>query len=148
MTDIVDKATRSKMMSNIRGKNTRLEVIIRKELFARGLRYRLHDKRLPGKPDMVFPKFKAVIFVNGCFWHGHDCGLYREPKSNSAFWVSKISRNRENDDRTRHVLMQSNWRVLIVWECAIRLRRYSIYDVIDMIAVWLTSAELSGEIRC
>lgn len=148
MTDIVDKATRSKMMSNIRGKNTRLEVIIRKELFARGLRYRLHDKRLPGKPDMVFSKFKAVIFVNGCFWHGHDCRLYREPKSNSAFWVSKISRNRENDKKTWHVLMQSDWRVLTVWECAIRLRRYSICDVADMIVVWLTSAELSGEIRC
>jgi len=106
------------------------------------------DRRLPGKPDLVLPKHAAVIFVNGCFWHGHDCALYREPKSNNAFWSTKLARNRENDCRSRDALMQSGWRILTVWECSVRLRRYCISEVADMIAKWLASGEPSGEIRC
>ena len=97
MADIVDKKTRSKMMAGIKGKNTKPEMLIRKALFAKGLRYRLHDKNLPGKPDLVFPKYKAVIFVQGCFWHGHDCHLFKWPTSNKEYWRNKINRNREVD---------------------------------------------------
>lgn len=148
MADIVDKATRSRIMSNIRGKNTKLEVLLRKELFSRGYRYRLHDRRLPGKPDIVLPRFKAVIFVNGCFWHGHDCGLFREPKSNAAFWRNKIICNRINDSKNLECLAESGWRALTVWECSVRIRRHSVPELADMVVEWLYSGKLAGEIRC
>lgn len=148
MADIVDKATRSRMMSNIKGKNTKLEVLLRKEIFSRGYRYRIHDKRLPGKPDMVLPRFKAVIFVNGCFWHGHDCGLFREPKSNAVFWHNKIIYNRENDYKARKCLTESGWRSLTVWECSVRIRQHSISELADMVVEWLYSGSNEGEIRC
>ena len=93
MADVVDRKTRSRMMSGIRGKNTRPELLIRKGLHARGFRFRLHDKRLPGKPDLVLPKYSAVIFVHGCFWHGHDCHLFKWPQSRREFWRKKITRN-------------------------------------------------------
>ena len=94
MTDIVDRKTRSRMMSGIRSRNTRIEITVRKRLFSLGFRYRINDRRLPGKPDMVFPKYRAVIFTHGCFWHGHDCKYFRLPSSNRDFWQAKISRNK------------------------------------------------------
>lgn len=148
MADIVDNVTRSKMMSKIRGKNTRLELSIRKELFRQGFRYRLHDTRLPGKPDLVLPKYHCVIFLNGCFWHGHDCGLYREPKSNTYFWSSKITKNRKNDAMVQQALLDLGWRVLTVWECAVRIRRLQAAEVASQISAWLASEDQLGEIRC
>ncbi|MBS0173272.1 MAG: DNA mismatch endonuclease Vsr [Nitrospira sp.] len=120
VADIVDRATRSRMMSGIRGKNTRIEVAVRKALFARGFRYLVNDGRLPGKPDMVFPKHRAVVFVHGCYWHGHDCALFRLPSSNREFWATKIGANRARDGQTMLALRAQGWRVAVVWECALR----------------------------
>lgn len=108
------------MMSGIRGKNTRPEVQVRRILHSAGFRFRLHVKKLPGTPDIVLPRFRAVVFVHGCFWHGHNCPLFRLPATRSAFWKAKITRNRANDDRQRAALARLGWRVATVWECALR----------------------------
>jgi DNA mismatch endonuclease, patch repair protein len=119
MADIVDRATRSRMMSGIRGKNTRPEVKVRRSLHAAGLRYRLHDRRLPGRPDIVLSRFRTVVFVHGCFWHGHaGCRYAYRPKSNVAFWQAKIVGNVERDTRVTHELGLLGWRVLTIWECS------------------------------
>lgn len=107
-------------MSGIRGKNTKPEMIIRKELFRRGFRFRLHGKNLPGKPDLVFPKYKTVVLVNGCFWHGHDCKLFKWPKSNPEFWKQKINGTIQRDQRNQELLVKSGWRAIVVWECALK----------------------------
>jgi DNA mismatch endonuclease, patch repair protein len=140
MADIVDRDTRSRMMSGIRGKNTTPELLIRKALYARGLRYRLHDDRLPGKPDLVFWNFHAIIFIHGCFWHGHECDLFKWPKSNIDFWRRKITRNRELDDIHRQQLMVSGWRVMEVWECATKGRaKMPLECIVNEIESWLRS---------
>lgn len=119
MADIVDAATRSRMMSGIRGKNTRPEMRIRSLLHAAGFRFRLHDRRFSGKPDLVLPKYRTAVFVHGCFWHGHsDCKLFRLPSSRQEFWRDKISSNVSRDERNRSALLQSGWKVAIVWECS------------------------------
>lgn len=118
--DIVSPEIRSKMMSGIRGKNTKPELIVRKELFRRGFRYKLHEKRLPGKPDLVFPRYKAVIQVNGCFWHGHNCKLFKWPKSNQEFWRQKINGTIERDKKNRNELLILGWRVITIWECELK----------------------------
>jgi DNA mismatch endonuclease, patch repair protein len=120
MVDIVDSATRSRMMSGIRGRNTKPEVLIRSLLHREGFRFRLHVRELPGKPDIVFSRHHAVVFVHGCFWHGHDCPLFRLPSTRSDFWREKIARNRANDHRALTSLAAAGWRVAVVWECAIR----------------------------
>jgi DNA mismatch endonuclease (patch repair protein) len=118
MVDVVDKATRSRMMSGIQGKNTKPELLVRKYLHSRGLRFRLHAKELPGKPDLVFPKYKAVILVHGCFWHQHTrCKFAVLPSSNVEFWKKKLDENRERDQRNKRMLKALGWRVLTVWEC-------------------------------
>ena len=123
MADIVDEATRSRMMSGIKGKDTKPEIAIRKMLHAAGFRYRLHDKRLPGKPDLVLPKYCTAIFVHGCFWHGHEnCSLFRLPGSRQEFWSDKIGGNMKRDASHAHALLESGWDVVTVWECAIRGR--------------------------
>lgn len=138
MTDIVDRETRSRMMSGIRSKNTRIEISLRKALFAQGFRYRINDARLPGKPDIVFPRHRAVVFVHGCFWHGHDCALFRLPASNTEFWQSKIEANRVRDKRVCHELAVLGWRVAIVWECALRGRSaLAERDAVCMLSGWL-----------
>lgn len=119
MADIVDQATRSRMMSGIRGKNTKPERIVRSHLHRSGLRFRLH-KKLPGRPDLVFPKYGAAVFVNGCFWHGHDCGAFRIPKTRSDFWEAKIMGNRARDARVNLELRRLGWRTFTVWECELR----------------------------
>lgn len=104
------------MMSGIRGKNTKIEVLVRKGLFARGFRYRINDKKLPGKPDIVLSKYKAVIFTHGCFWHGHDCHLFKWPSTRPEWWRSKIDGNRERDNQVRRLLEEAGWRQCHVWE--------------------------------
>ena len=111
---------RSALMSRIRGKDTKPEIGLRKALFALGLRYRLHSGSLPGRPDIVLPKYRTVVFVHGCFWHGHNCRLFKWPRQNRAFWQEKIARNRERDKSVRRQLRTAGWRIVTVWECAIR----------------------------
>lgn len=108
-------------MSQIKGKNTKPEVLVRKFLFSKGFRYRIHDKRLPGKPDIVLPKYKTVIFVNGCFWHGHNkCKYFILPKSNAQWWKEKLDRNIQNDILYQSKLLEQNWKVIVVWECDLK----------------------------
>jgi DNA mismatch endonuclease (patch repair protein) len=115
------KEARSRNMSNIPSKNTKPEETVRKYLFAHGLRYRKNVSKLPGKPDIVLPKYKAVVFVNGCFWHGHEgCKYFVPPKTNTEFWFAKFQYNQERDARNYQKLRDLGWRILIVWECEIR----------------------------
>lgn len=147
MADIVDPATRSRMMSGIRGKNTRPEVKIRKALHAKGFRYQLHRKDLPGKPDMVFPKYRAVVFIHGCFWHRHCCSLFRWPSSNVDFWQNKLSGNQQKDIVNNAGLEALGWKVLIVWECAIRGRyKVGAEDTVTRIADWLLTGIARSEL--
>jgi DNA mismatch endonuclease (patch repair protein) len=120
MADIWSKEKRSKVMSRIRSKNTKPEKILRSWLYANGLRFRIHRKDLPGKPDIVFFKYKTVIFVHGCFWHYHkDCREGRIPGTNSKFWEEKLAKNIERDERHQFKLKELGWRVITVWECEI-----------------------------
>lgn len=120
MGDIVDRETRSRMMSGIRAKNTKPELLVRKYLHAKGLRFRLHVKELPGKPDLVFPKYKTVVFVHGCFWHHHPkCKFAYIPKSNTAFWIEKLQGNRKRDAKRVAELKKLGWKSLVVWECSL-----------------------------
>jgi DNA mismatch endonuclease (patch repair protein) len=129
------------MMSAIRGKNTRPEMIIRQGLHARGLRYRLHIRNLPGTPDLVFPAARAVLFVHGCFWHGHNCHLFRMPSTRPDFWGAKIARNRATDERSAHAIKELGWRMGVVWECALKGRtRLPADDVLEGCETWLRSA--------
>lgn len=148
MTDIVTPEKRSQMMSGIRGKDTKPEILIRKALFALGWRYRLHDKSLPGKPDLVFRRLRAAIFVDGCFWHGHDCHLFRLPATRAEFWTEKIARNRIRDRDVRDSLQALGWRHLTVRECAVRGRtRLPADEVTAGIISWLESGEGPIEIK-
>lgn len=140
--DILSPYARSRLMSRIRGGNTRPELAIRKALFALGFRYRLHDTRLPGRPDLVFAGRRAVIFVHGCYWHGHDCHLFRFPAANAEFWRLKIQRNMARDRRDHEALRAAGWRVLTVWECALRGKtRLGILRVSTECAQWLRSEQ-------
>lgn len=137
MVDVVDKTTRSRMMSGIRGKNTRPELLVRKYLHGKGFRFRLHAKKLPWKPDLVFPKYKAVVFVHGCFWHGHECPLFKWPQTRAKFWKDKIVRNRANDKRAATYLMTGGWRVCVIWECALRTNNKDIDALLGRVVDWL-----------
>lgn len=121
MVDVVDKATRSRMMSGIQGKNTKPELLVRKYLHSKGLRFRLHAKDLPGKPDLVFPKYKAVVFVHGCFWHRHPgCKYATKPQTRTEFWNHKLSENVRRDSYQVAALEGLGWRVFVVWECELQ----------------------------
>lgn len=138
--DRVTPDVRSRMMAGIRGKDTKPELAVRSALHARGFRFRLHRKDLPGKPDLVFPKHRAVVFVNGCFWHGHECHLFRWPKTRPEFWQRKIRSNMERDHARYLELGAAGWRVAIVWECALKGRgRLPISVIADRCADWLES---------
>ena len=128
------------MMSGIRGKNTKPELTIRKALHARGFRYRIHCKDLPGNPDLCLPKYRAVIFVHGCFWHGHDCHLFKWPKTRPEFWKQKIERNQAVDAAARVQLLADGWRVMQIWECSIKGRQAAEIDaVVSHVRLWLKS---------
>ena len=121
MADIKTKEARSYNMSRIRGKDTKPEEIVRKYLFSKGFRYRKNDRRLPGSPDIVLPRYKTVIFVNGCFWHGHSgCKYFVWPKNNAEFWHDKIQTNIRRDKQKREQLCACGWNVLVIWECQLR----------------------------
>ena len=148
MPDIVDVETRSRMMAGIRGKDTKVETAIRKALFARGFRYRLHDPRLPGKPDVVLPRYRAVILVNGCFWHGHNCDLFKMPSTHRDFWRTKIAKSRQNDRKVIEALRSQEWRVLTVWGCAMKGRKRRPLDkIVQEIETWLRSDSQIAEIK-
>lgn len=135
-------------MSGIRSKNTQPEMRIRRGLHARGLRYRLHTSDLPGTPDLVFPSRRAVLFAHGCFWHGHDCPLFRLPSTRREFWAAKIERNRSLDDRAVSALRTAGWRVGVVWECALKGRgRLPLEEVIDRCDRWIRGADSTLEVE-
>lgn len=165
--DTLTPASRHLNMSRIRSRDTSPERLIRKALFRAGFRYRICDKRYPGKPDLIFPRYYAVIFINGCFWHAHgwepsrssitsshanganatyaheECEYFRFPKSNQAFWRKKFTRNRERDAENLKYYQEQCWRVCLVWECAIRGKnsRRKIDEVTEQISRWLEEAE-------
>ena len=148
MPDVVSPATRSRMMSGIRGKNTAPELQLRSALHRRGFRYRLHDRTLPGKPDMVLPRYRAVILVHGCFWHQHDCHLFKWPQTRTDFWERKIKGNRDRDKRVLSLLKADGWRVLTVWECALKGKtRREPEELIKRIVSWLVSGGDAKEIE-
>lgn len=136
MTDVVDRETRRRMMAGIRGKNTRPEMQVRKFLHHRGFRFRLHARKLPGHPDLVLPMYRAAIFVHGCFWHGHTCRYFKLPRTRTEFWSAKIRTNIINDIASRNALVTTGWRVLTVWECALRGQESA--ATLNAIALWLT----------
>ncbi len=145
MPDVVDKQTRSRMMSGIRGKNTRPELLLRHALHRRGFRYRLHAKNLPGNPDLVLPKYRAVIFAHGCFWHRHPgCRYTTTPATNAEFWLPKFQRTIEHDQLVQQKLEGLGWRVAVVWECA--LRKLNIDTVSDSVVAWLNDDDQYLEI--
>ena len=147
MVDVVDSATRSRMMAGIKGKNTRPELIIRCGLHRMGYRFRLHVKRLPGKPDLVFPKYRAVIQVHGCFWHGHGCHLFKWPSTRQEFWKEKITGNKNRDARNLVALNELGLRTLTIWECALKgLGQVKIENVLIEASKWLKNNEDSRNI--
>ena len=138
--DVVSPAVRSRMMAGIKGKNTKPELLLRSELHRRGFRFRLHRRDLPGRPDLVFPKRGAAIFVNGCFWHGHDCHLFRWPGTRPEFWRDKIGANIERDLRNRDELLAEGWRVAEIWECTLKGReRLSPGEVLATVDAFIDS---------
>jgi len=121
MSDVHDKQTRSYNMSQIKSRDTKPELLVRKFLFANGFRYKLHDKKLSGKPDIVLPKLRTVIFVHGCFWHGHDsCRYYVVPKTRTKFWLNKISRNKQRDEENIFRLRNEGWKAFSIFECELK----------------------------
>lgn len=148
MTDIVDEKTRSRMMAGIKARNTRPEVFIRSLLHRAGFRFRLHAQDLPGRPDIVLPKYHAVILVHGCFWHVHDCNLFRLPASRKGFWEQKLAANQQRDARNISDLAAAGWRVLVIWECALKGRRRVPEEMLlQAIGEWLRSSETFSEFR-
>jgi DNA mismatch endonuclease, patch repair protein len=121
MADVHTKAQRSYNMSRIKGKNTKPEMLVRKYLHAHGYRYKLHDKTLPGKPDLVLPKYKTVIFIHGCFWHGHNnCKYFTIPKTRTQWWTDKINKNSSNDAKAVKLLKKEGWKIITIWECKLK----------------------------
>ena len=148
MTDVHTPEQRSFNMSRIRGKDTKPELVVRRSLHRLGFRFRLHVKNLPGKPDLVLPKYHAVIFIHGCFWHGHDCKLFKWPRTRKKFWREKISDNRARDEKNRRLLEGEGWRILEIWECAFRgTGRFDSAEVMAQAKRWILSAEAYSEIR-
>lgn len=136
------------MMSGIRGKDTKPELVIRRGLHALGFRYRLHDSALPGKPDLVLPRYRAVILVQGCFWHWHNCHLFKWPSTRPEWWEAKLRRNREKDAESIAALQAAGWRVLEVWECSLKGKtRLPASEVLDRASEWLKSSNSRCSIR-
>jgi DNA mismatch endonuclease (patch repair protein) len=120
LIDVLTPAQRKLNMRRIRARDTKPELLLRRGLHALGLRFRLHVRDLPGRPDLVFPRYRTALLVHGCFWHGHDCPLFRMPATRREFWASKIAGNRKRDQRTLDSLRTAGWRTLVVWECSLK----------------------------
>lgn len=145
MADIVQPQVRSRMMSGIKGKNSKPEILVRRLLFAAGFRFRLHRRDLAGTPDIVLPSRKIAIFVHGCFWHAHsECRYFKLPSTRSEFWKTKLQGNIKRDQRAIASLISSGWRVLSIWECA--TREFQEQSLAEEIISWINGDELSGEI--
>lgn len=124
MADVHTKAQRSYNMSRIKGKDTKPEMLVRRFLHANGFRYKLHDKTLPGKPDIVLPKYKTVIFIHGCFWHGHaNCKYFVVPKTRTEWWINKINGNKTNDAKALKALQKEGWKTIIIWSCQLKAQK-------------------------
>jgi DNA mismatch endonuclease, patch repair protein len=124
MADVHNKATRSYNMSQIKSKHTKPEMLVRTFLHINGFRFRLHCKKLPGRPDIVLPKYKTVIFIHGCFWHGHkNCKYYVIPKTRTDWWLNKINNNKTNDAKAIKALKQKDWKIIVIWECALKPKK-------------------------
>lgn len=147
MVDVHDRESRSRNMAAVKAKNTRPELLLRRELFRLGFRYRIHYASLPGTPDIVLPKYHAVIQVHGCFWHGHGCELFQWPASREDFWRTKITGNVVRDQRSDRELRTAGWRVLTVWECAFRRGGAdAAQKVVGQVARWLRGRHPAGSI--
>lgn len=146
MVDVLTAEQRRLNMSRIRGKDTKPEMQLRRGLHARGFRFRLHCRDLPGRPDLVFPAWRSVVFVHGCFWHAHDCPMCKLPTTRAEFWANKIQKNNDRDARAVAALSERGWRILIVWECALRgPARLPDMVAIDRAAHFLRLTEIHGE---
>jgi len=152
MADVLTAEQRRLNMSRIRGRDTKPEMLIRRGLHARGLRYRLHDRRLPGRPDLVFPKYHTAVFIHGCFWHAHGCTLSKLPATRQDFWKEKLEGNAARDRKAIAALQAAGWRVLVIWECALRgPGRLNDARTLDSAAVYIrqtqgsSSKEIAGE---
>ena len=146
MADIVSAAVRSRMMGGIKGKNTKPEIVVRKHLFAAGFRFRLHRRDLPGAPDIVMPGRRVAVFVHGCFWHRHaGCRYAKLPSTRQEFWKDKLEGNTARDAKAIDALLEQGWRVLVVWECAIR-NELKVGDLQDSLARWVNGKEVRGAI--
>jgi DNA mismatch endonuclease (patch repair protein) len=129
-------------MSRIKGRNTKPELLIRRGLHARGLRYRLNVPTLPGRPDLVFPRHRVVILIHGCFWHGHDCPMFHMPATREGFWRGKIAATQVRDAKAQEALLALGWRVLTVWECSLRGKgRFSLESLLDICADFVRAGE-------
>ena len=145
--DVLTPEQRRHNMSRIRGKDTKPEMLLRRGLHGTGLRFRLHARELPGRPDMIFPRFRAAILVHGCFWHGHACPLFKLPATRPEFWAAKIAGNRSRDLKAHAALAEAGWRVLIVWECALKgPGRQPLPEVITHCSNFIRGAPRHGEL--
>jgi len=147
MADVHDKQTRSYNMSRINGKNTRPEILVRKFLFSKGFRYRLHVKNLPGKPDIVLPKYKTIIFINGCFWHGHEnCKYYVVPKTRTEWWMKKINETKSRDSKILKALSLLGWNVFVIWACEIKSNEFQrVEELISEMKIGSRSTPTNGD---
>lgn len=144
MVDVLTPEQRQLNMSRIRGRNTKPEMLIRRGLHACGFRYRLHDRKLLGRPDLIFARYRAVIFVHGCFWHGHDCPLFKLPETRRDFWGAKISSNRSRDKRVEEALLEQGWRVATIWECSLKgINKLGGDEVIQKCRLFLLSNQIT-----
>lgn len=147
MADVLTQAQRRLNMSRVRGRNTRPELILRKGLHARGLRFRIHRKDIPGRPDLAFISARAVVFVHGCFWHGHRCPLFKVPETRTDFWMNKISANIRRDAAVALQLRAEGWRSLVVWECCLRGKgRLPLNVTLDLVESFIRGDQMSAEI--
>lgn len=148
MTDRVDSATRSRMMAAVKSRDTKPELLIRSILHQKGFRFRLHVKDLPGKPDIVLPKYRSVILINGCFWHGHEnCRFFKIPSTRTEFWEEKIHKNKINDSKAIAKLLAENWRVCVIWQCKIRESKKNLTELANIVSSFITGKEKFLELR-
>lgn len=148
VVDTVDAATRSAIMSRVRSTDTKPEMAVRRALHARGYRYSLHSRSLPGRPDIVLTRHQAVVMVHGCFWHGHDCRLYRLPQSRQEYWSAKVERNKARDSDVQKKLKDMGWRCFVVWECAVRRPGgREVEEIAGRFEKWLNGHRQFGQVK-